>query len=64
MIKFYSVTFTTKLNKEREVVVIGTEQQVNDYAIREASGYGCYYDVKYMATDNVSGFTVLNLCNT
>ena len=69
MIKFYSVLFTNKLGHEDEQIVIGTEQQVNDWAIKEASIYGFTYDVRYMCSDKFTyrcpdGLdNIKNLCN-
>ena len=61
MIKFYSVVFTNKLGHEDEQIVVGTEQQVNDWVIKEASNYGFTYDVRYICSDKLDG--IKNLCN-
>lgn len=60
MIKFYSVVLT-RLGKEHETIVIGTYQQANDYAIREASANGCTYDVRAVASYDYNG--IKNITN-
>ena len=61
MIKFYSVVLTNKLGKEHETIVIGTEEQANDYAIKESSANGCTYDVRMVASYDCNG--VKNIAN-
>ena len=61
MIEFYSVVFTNKLGSIYEQIVIGTEQQVNDWAIKKASSYELTYDVSYMCSDKLDD--IINLCN-
>lgn len=61
MVKFFEVTLTNKLGKQASHKMIGTLQQVNDWAIGEAASYGCTYDVIYLCTDTLDG--IRNLCN-
>lgn len=61
MIKFYSVTFTNKLGHVKEQFAVGTEEQINNWAIKEASNYGFTYDIKYLCEDKLDG--IKNLCN-
>lgn len=61
MIKFYSVTFTNKLGHTQEQFVVGTEKQINDWAIAEASNYGFAYEIKYVCSNKLEG--IKNLCN-
>lgn len=60
MLKFYEVVFIT-FGKESVHRVIGTEQQVNDWAIKEASAMGAVYNVTYICTDTLDG--IKNLGN-
>lgn len=65
MFKFYEITFTNKNGNERYVPVVGSEQQVNDYAINEASKRGEVYEIIYQATGRYSHSScIVNLTNT
>lgn len=61
MNKFYSIVLINKLGKEHETIVLGTQEQANDYAIKEASSNGCTYDVRLVATYDCNG--VKNITN-
>lgn len=61
MIKFYEVTLS-KFGHDHYHVVIGTAQQANDWAIKEASANGCTYNVKYLCTDTLDN--IKNISNT
>lgn len=61
MIKFYSVVLT-KFGKEHETFVIGTYEQANDYAIKEASSMGATYDIHLVATHDLNG--IKNITNS
>lgn len=61
LVKFYEVEFTNSLGKSIYEKVVGTEEQVNDWAIKEASANGVAYNVTYLCTDTLDGLK--NLTN-
>lgn len=55
MVKFYEVTFTNKIGKQEFKKVVGTLEQANNWAAKEASLYGFEYSVTLLATYNLDG---------
>jgi hypothetical protein len=55
MIKFYEVAFTSKVGKQEFKKVIGTLEQVETWADKEASLYGFEYSVTLIATHDLDG---------
>ena len=61
LVKFYEVEFTNALGQSTYEKVVGTDEQVNDWAIKEASANGFAYNVTYLCTDTLDG--IKNLAN-